>query len=391
MPERIDLTEAPLPAARRPVKKGTGKGTGAPKLDAFARKVLGPAAAVTFLLTLYLLWGLLSGAWSHQQMGQLPSARRSLTMENIALVYHILQVSSLLTLAALLTACAQVEGIGYWLLGGAALFYAGPSFLANQIYPVRKMTASNASTAVLADFQLLAWLFAVPGAVWTIVELTRRVAAAADLAAIQRANAKYGAGAKAQPKSKQRQIFLGRCWEGPYCRDHIRAKCPIYIKRRGPCWWYKEGCMCEERIVLQAMIAPDWKDQMARAHQSDALTGPRKQLSHAAKSERCRNCIIYNEHQRQKHKALTTVALIGVPALLLWQFPILNAAVNKVLFGLDELTKRFEIGAAAPTGIPALHNSDYALIAWVFVFALGVILLSQVMHVIEYACFKLKI
>ena len=388
MSERIDLTEAPLPAARRPTRKG--KGTGTPKLDDFARRILGPAALVSILLTLYLFWGLLSGAWSHQAMGVLPLVRRTQQLENITLVFHLLQVSSLLTLAALLTACAQVEGIGYWLLGAAALFYAGPSFLANQIYPVRKITASTASTTVLGDFQLLAWLFAVPGAVWTIVELVRRVAAAADLAAIQRANAKYGAGTKTQPKSKQRQIFLGRCWEGPYCRDHIRAKCPIHIKRRGPCWWYKEGCMCEERIVLQAMIAPDWKDQMARAHQSQTLTGPRKHLSPEAKRERCRNCIIYNEHQRQKHKALTVVALIAVPGLLIWQFPVLNAVVNKLLLGLDDLTRRFSFGAD-PSGIPALHNSAYALIAWVFVFALGVVLLSQVMRAIEFLCFKLKI
>lgn len=388
MPERIDLTEAPLPAARRPVKKG--KGTGAPKLDDFARRVLGPAALVSFLLALYLLWGLCSGAWSHQEMGLLPAARRQLTMDNIALVFHLLQASSLLTLAALLTACAQVEGIGYWLLGAAAVFYAGPSFLASQIYPLRKMTASSASTAVLADFQLLAWLFAVPGAVWTIVELVRRVAAAADLAAIQRANAKYGAGTKTQPKSKQRQVFLGRCWEGPYCRDHIRAKCPIHIKRRGPCWWYKEGCMCEERIVLQAMIAPDWKDQMARAHQNQTLAGPRKHLSPEAKRDRCRNCIIYNEHQRQKHKALTAAALVGVPAILAWQFPVINSFVSVILHGLDKIFTRFSFGAS-PTGIPQLHDSAYALIAWVFVFALGVVLLSQVMKVIEYACFKLKI
>ena len=388
MSERIDLTEAPLPAARRPTRKG--KGTGTPKLDDFARRILGPAALISILLTLYLFWGLLSGAWSHQAMGVLTLARRTQQLDNITLVFHLLQVSSLLTLAALLTACAQVEGIGYWLLGTAALFYAGPSFLANQIYPVRKITASTASTTVLGDFQLLAWLFAVPGAVWTIVELIRRVAAAADLAAIQRANAKYGAGTKTQPKSKQRQIFLGRCWEGPYCRDHIRAKCPIHIKRRGPCWWYKEGCMCEERIVLQAMIAPDWKDQMARAHQSQTLTGPRKHLSPEAKRERCRNCIIYNEHQRQKHKALTVVALIAVPGLLIWQFPVLNAVVNKLLLGLDDLTRRFSFGAD-PSGIPALHNSAYALIAWVFVFALGVVLLSQVMRAIEFFCFKLKI
>jgi len=390
MSERIDLTEAPLPAARRPSQKGKGRGTGAPKLDDFARRVLGPAAVLSILLALYLLWGLFSGAWSHQEMGQLTAARRTQQLENIALVFHLLQISSLLMLAALLTACAQVEGIGYWLLGAAALFYAGPSFLANQIYPVRHITASSASTAVLADFQVLAWLFAVPGAAWTIVELARRVAAAADLAAIQRANAKYGAGTKTQPKSKQRQVFLGRCWEGQYCRDHVRAKCPIHLKRRGPCWWYKEGCMCEERIVLQAMIAPDWKDQMARAQQPQTLGGPRKSLSPEAKRERCRNCIIYNEHQRQKHKALTAVALVAVPGLLIWQFPVLNAVVNKILLGLDDLTRRFSFGAD-PSGIPALHNSAYALIAWVFVFALGVVVLSQVMKVIEYACFKLKI
>ena len=47
--------------------------------------------------------------------------------------------------------------------------------------------------------------------------------------------------------------------------------------------------------------------------------------------------------------------------------------------------------SADPSGIPELHNSAYALIAWVFVFALAVVLLSQVMRVIEYACFKLKI
>jgi hypothetical protein len=391
MAERIDLTEAPLPAARRPVQKGKGKGTGSPKLDEFARRVLGPAALVTILLTLYLLWGLLSGAWSHQVMGQLPLARRTLQLDNISLVFHLLQISSLVMLASLLTACAQVEGIGYWLLGAAAVFYAGPSFLVNQIYPMKKITASNASNTVLADFQILAWLFAVPGAVWTIVELVRRVAAAADLAAIQRANAKYGSGTKTQPKSKQRQVFLGRCWEGPYCRDHIRAKCPIHIKRRGPCWWYKEGCMCEERIVLQAMIAPDWKDQMARAHQNQTLGGPRKHLSPEAKAERCRNCIIYNEHQRQKHKALTGVALVVVPGLLIWQFPVLQTVVGAILKGLDDLTRRFTPGVADPSGIPALHNSAYALIAWVFVFALGVVLLSQVMKVIEYACFKLKI
>ena len=223
-----------------------------------------------------------------------------------------------------------------------------------------------------------------------LVDLGRRMAAAADEAAVQRANAKYGAGTKKQPVSTQRKVFLGRCWEGPFCRDHIRVKCPIYLKRRGPCWRYKEGCMCEPRIVLQAMITPDWKDQMTQAHQSLETGGPHKILSAEGKRERCRNCVIYNEHQRQKHKALTWLALIVVPSLLVLNFTWLQAVVNQILFGLDAATKRFSFNND-PAGITALHDGAYSMIAWVFIFAVSIILLSQVLKVIEYFCLKLKI
>ena len=389
MAERIDLTEAPLPAARRPSGKG-GRGTGSQKLDEFARRVLGPAAIISGLLILYLLWGLSSGAWSHEELAKLHAADRARQTENIRTVFQLLQISSLAAVAALLVSSARAEGLGYWLLGAAAAVYAGPSLVIGQAYALRHQTASEASRMVLADFGLLAWLLAIPGAIWTLVDLGRRMGAAADLAAVQRANAKYGAGTKKQPASTQRKVFLGRCWERPYCRDHIRVKCPIYLKRRGPCWWYKEGCMCEERIVLQAMITPDWKNQMTEAHKTLESGGPRKSLSPEAKRERCRNCVIYNEHQQQKQKALTSVALVGIPAYLILNFVWLQGIVNHILLGLDALTKRFAFDSNT-SGIPALHNGAYSLIAWVFVFALGIILLSQVLKVIDYACFKLKI
>jgi hypothetical protein len=186
-------------------------------------------------------------------------------------------------------------------------------------------------------------------------------------------------------------VFLGRCWEGPFCRDHIRAKCPVFLEKRGPCWRRKEGCMCEERIVLQAMIAPDWKDQMTRANlQLSMGSGARKALSPEAKRERCRNCVIYNEHQRQKYKALTGLTLVAVPTLLALNFAWLQGLVDRMLFGLDAATKRFSLDANT-TGITVLHNGAYSLIAWVFVLALGLVLLSQALKVIEYFCLKLKI
>ncbi len=393
MSERIDLTEAPIPAARRASQKGggrKGRGSRSTKLEDLARRIFQIALVVSLFLLLYLFWGLWSGVWTHDALLHLPQSRRQMQMDNIATVFRLLQITSFVGVVSLVICAWQAEGTGYWLLGTAAVFYGGVPFLTNQIYWMRHQEASRASSAALADFQLLAWLFAVPGVIGSVIDLGRRFGEAAEMAATQRATAKYGAGTvKQTSEGRQRQVFLGRCWEGPFCRDNIRVKCPIYLKKRGPCWWYKEGCMCEEKIVLQAMINSDWKKQSTAA--VNALNGgPRKILSPEAKRERCRNCVIYNEHQRQKHKALTVATLIGMPLVLVWQFAWLQTIVNQILFGLDTATKRFSFNPD-PEGIKALHSGDYSIIAWVFIVALGVILLSQALKLIEYFCFKLKI
>ena len=389
MAERIDLTESPLPPAYRKKPKG-GRGSGSLWWDGASRRVLGLSAPVFGLLLLYALWGLWGGAWSHEAMAQMPAARRQVTLANVGLVFQGLEIAALVVIASLLVCCARAEGLGYWLLGMAAFFYVGVPFVTVQAYLLRHLTQGGPGQAASAGFQTLAWLPAVPGALWTLVDLGRRLGEAAERAAIARVNAKYGAGTAVQQSATQRKVFLGRCWEGPFCKDHIRVKCPIYLKKRGPCWWYKEGCMCEERIVLQAMIAPDWKDKMTRADQALKMGGPRKILSAEAKRERCRNCIIYNEHQRQKYKALTTAALIAFPALAALHLLWLQGLVHQILFGLDAATKRFSFGSS-PAGLTVLYTGEYAFIAWVFLFALGIVLLSQVLKVIEYFCFTLKI
>ena len=391
MSGRIDLTEAPLPRARRKAAKGNGRGTGLPKLDEFALRVLGLSSIVSGLLLLYLLWGLLSGAWSHESMGHLAHAARARQMDNISLVFRLLQGTSFVMVLALLVCCAQAEGVGYWLLAGTVFFAVGTPFLTEQVYGLTHQSASAASQSVLKDFNTLAWLFGVPGVLWTMVDIGRRLASAADIAAVHRANAKYGKGVQKQPASTQRQVFLGRCWEGPFCKDHVRAKCPIFIEKKGPCWRRKEGCMCEERIVLQAMISPDWKDQMTRANLALSMgTGAHKVLTPAAKRERCRSCIIYNEHQRQKHKALTTLTLIGIPLLLIMNFPWLQSLVNRFLSMTDAAARQFSFTGSA-SGLAVLHGDSYGIFAWVMVFVFAVVLLSQALKLVEYICFTLKI
>ncbi len=389
MAERIDLTEAPLPLAQRKKRKA-GRGSGSLWWDAASRRVLTVSAPICGLLVFYALFGLWSGSWSHEAMVQMPAARRQVTLANVGLVFQALEFATLVVVASLLVCCARTEGLGYWLLGLAACFYVGVPFMTAQVYAFRHFTQGAPGQAALDGFQSLAWLPAVPGALWTLVDLGRRLGEAAERSAIARVNAKYGAGTAVQKSVTQRQVFLGRCWEGPFCKDHIRVKCPIFLKKQGPCWWYKEGCMCEERIVLQAMIDPNWKDQMSRADQSLKMSSPRKILSAEAKRERCRNCVIYNEHQRQKYKALTTIALIAFPAFVALNIPWLQGVVHQILFGLDAATKRFAFGSS-PTGLTVLHTGEYSFIAWLFLFALGVVLMSQVLKAIEYFCFTLKL
>ena len=129
-------------------------------------------------------------------------------------------------IVSLLVSCAKAEGVGYWLLGGALFLGAGTPFITEQVYGYTHHTSGSASQLALGDLNSLAWFFGVPGVLWTMVDIGRRLSSAADIAAVQRANAKYGHGIPKQKASTQRQVFLGRCWEGPFCKDHIPRQVP---------------------------------------------------------------------------------------------------------------------------------------------------------------------
>src|SRR5687768_14746751 len=74
---------------------------------------------------------------------------------------------------------------------------------------------------------------------------------------------KYGKGIREE--SDRQNVFMGKCWQLPYCRKFVREKCPIYHAKR-TCWKEQVGCMCEESVIRGAMenkIIP--KDEVAAA------------------------------------------------------------------------------------------------------------------------------
>ena len=92
--------------------------------------------------------------------------------------------------------------------------------------------------------------------------------------------------------------------------------CPIFLSRKA-CWREKRGCYCEEDIVAAAAskingvvldMAPDPKQNYANTARQVGTTGMenayrKPALSHAQKVQRCKYCVIFNEHEREKYHA----------------------------------------------------------------------------------------
>ena len=225
----IDLSNAlktPPPSLSSPPgskkKTGRGRGTGT-RLDDFARPAIWIAFTLSILLLLYLGWGLFGGAWANpgwSKPGGLvmtPAALhqyRELQVNNIALVFSLLRIAALVTLVGLLVCCFRDEGVGYTLLGTAAVLYFGLPLATAQVYLWQNLKATLASQDVLREMQTLALLYGVPGVLWTAVDLVRHFHAAAEAVSIRRANLKYATaaagrslGVKAPPRvtAQQRQ------------------------------------------------------------------------------------------------------------------------------------------------------------------------------------------
>ena len=246
----------------------------------------------------------------------------------------------------------------------------------------------------------------------------------------------FGAGAAVENHDRPaRTSILGKCWEGPFCRDFIRPHCPVFLKRQA-CWTNKVGCYCEEDIVSKAIAkvtgptlpmagsrfktaAPETNpisgapDPMAAGFQELGTSGmatrgfgtigggdltpgrsapalpPRKaELSAGQKRERCRSCVIYNEHQREKYNVLLPIVVIGTILLcgyFAFQFQG-NATV--VITAIETFVNRFSF---LPGNKGVSLGESSGAVAWFFIGAATIMIISKSLQLLEWCVFKIKI
>jgi hypothetical protein len=189
---------------------------------------------------------------------------------------------------------------------------------------------------------------------------------------------KYGRGVK-EEKDKQ-NILLGKCWQLPFCRKFVRERCPIYHAKT-TCWKELVGCMCEESVIRNAMEnRPIPKDALLAAQ----MIPRNNKLTMAQKRERCKTCVIYNEHQRHKYKVYMPLTFLGFAGVyILLRTPLL-AATEALLSNINGVVQTGTLGHAAQFVPP--HAFVEMLLIVVFIVAL-----SYTMKVLEYMIFKAKV
>jgi hypothetical protein len=174
---------------------------------------------------------------------------------------------------------------------------------------------------------------------------------------------------------------MGKCWQLPFCRKFVREKCPIYHAKTA-CWKELVGCMCEESVIRNAMEnKPIPKDALLAAK----MIPRNNKLTEAQKKERCRNCVIYNEHQRHKYKLyMPSVVLTFLAIYALFHGPLI-AAVNGLVSSVNRVVHRVALDTSGkPFQAPAFFTET--LLAVFFIIGL-----TYAMKTLEYLIFRARV
>lgn len=383
----------------------------------WARNVFYIGLIPTVGLIGYLLYGLFTGQLANTAHNKLDAH----AVELISQLSTWLNISLVVTLIASLFIFYEYESFGIILVSLAAFLAFGLRFVVEFLFSSdsARLTAGHASQALFQELRLAAIIIGAPGAFLVIRDLITRIVDSRSRQDLTHVT--YGKEVGKQEDRPQALIgAFAACWQLPFCRDGIRVKCPIYHART-KCWKERVGCMCEENIILLAMGGEDKEKghdmtgagsggfvpigdlltQNAEKTRAAILTrpGPRgvriptnPHISDAAKRERCRNCVIYNEHQRQKYSFLSGPVTLIVPVLVFWQFQTLLSIMGSLLSNLDSIIAHFSFTGQSGGASEITRNLSGNLpVETVLIICMTLVLMTWAQRFLEFCVFKIKI
>lgn len=306
--------------------------------------------------------------------GMLDTAKEAQALSNIGILGKIL-IAGVVSLAAATT-------FMFWgeetlailqLVFGAGLYFA-------PLYVPSAFGGSNnrVTGEVLTALQNAGAIFGAIAVLVLVADISNRVRIRSQEGS-RAEQLKYGKGVKEERDIQN--VFLGKCWQLPFCRKFVRERCPIYHSRR-TCWKERVGCMCEEQVIRGAMEnKPIPKDQVLAAKFIPQNT----RLTENQKAERCKACVIYNEHQKHKYKLMLPVTIaFFVGFYLLFRGPLLDGTAAMVQ-KLNVMMGKLALDKAN------LSNTHSGVFEEILLAAFMIVAFAYAMKMLEFLVFKLKV
>jgi hypothetical protein len=370
----------------------------------------------TILLTVWLMWGLFSGKLA--DVAGMSAADHAAALQTITTLSQWLNISLLVTVVTGGLIFMQVEALGVIYLLTAAFLAFGLQFIIGALFSAEsaKLMSGDASKASLKEIQMMAYIIGVPGVLLAVKTLYGKIfnSRHRDVA-----NLNFGKDAARTERKLPLIGALAKCWELPFCREGVRVRCPIFHAKT-KCWKERVGCMCEENIILLAMggAGPDDPEKTQPLNKQsgfipigDILSkhaeeqkvsiptriGPRgvriptnPHLSAQQKRQRCNNCVIYNEHQRQKYQFLSAPVTLFVPLLVIFEFDNLRQLIGSALMVLNRLVGLVTFNGASSTDMTKEITGSMP-IEVIFIVCITLVLMTWAQRLLEYTMFKIKI
>ncbi|MCC6443754.1 MAG: hypothetical protein IT210_09910 [Armatimonadetes bacterium] len=353
-----------------------------------AMLVFSISVVVYLVAFIYLLYGAFSGQLLTAH--NLPLKDQARVMVNIALASKVLWWSLLIWVVALCIRNYQDESLGYLILLLTAGLYYGMPMLLSYLVESRGLRANGAVILLAGQFRNMAIPTFGIAILFIAMDLVQRIQLSFERAKYKPADPILkNPNAGTEPKHAS---ILGKCWDLPYCEKYIREKCPRFLEKTA-CWRKKAGCMCDDSIVLKAMMSDATNQataqKMASLFVSKSGNGPAQRGK-----ARCVKCQIFLEHQKQKYRLLSPLVFPIAIVLFYEYLPYLRGAYFNSLTWMDRFVANLSFQAshniAGGTQVIAdISQSGFAM--WTVLACVLIMFIAVGVQLMDYLILKLKL
>ncbi len=351
------------------------------QLTSLGVKFGGLAAAVSFV---YLVAIVVAG---HLKVPLSPgSLEKVYLVRSVELSTRVLVISGVILVASLVIRYPQEEILGQVLsLLGGALYFGGPPAL-GWFLQGKLANGSAQGLEIVTAVRTTGGVALLPGLILVVRDAILRIWTGETF----RRQLDRPSNQDQQGITKVSPRILASCWDMQFCREFIRRVCPAFAAKRS-CWRIKIGCYCDERTLLKAMTAES-KDNVHAKGIIEQLGFGRQdkndKLSSKIKRQRCKHCVIYAEHQRQKYRLLSPMVFLAVLFLVYHYYEGVSEVVGQNLAKTDRFLSFLTYQSKeAGTG----GGSDIGVLTFLAIVWLTIIAISYSLKALEYLVFELQV